>query len=108
MKFGIIFTTLLASLSAFGFQDGTYTCGSRVDFFEATYKIKTLNIEGTQLPHFEITKKYYAKPTDPASKDHSFQISGIATVFTNDEGQETLVLGNITVDLTAGRITCTN
>lgn len=106
MKSLLIAATLLLSVSAFSFQDGTYTCGSRADFFEAIYKVTTLTVEGTQLPHFEITKNYYKKPTDPASKDRSFKISGIATVFTNNEGGETLVLGNIMVDLTAGRITC--
>ena len=106
MKFMLVAATLLLSISAFSFQDGTYTCGSRADFFEAIYKVTTLTVEGTQLPHFEITKNYFKSPTDPASKDHSFKISGIATVFTNNEGVETLVLGNVMVDLTAGRITC--
>lgn len=106
MKTLLIAATLLLSATAFSFQDGTYTCGSRADFFEAIYKVTTLTIEGTQLPHFEITKNYFKKPTDPASKDRSFKISGIATVFTNEDSVETLVLGNIMVDLTAGRITC--
>ena len=106
MKSLLIAATLLLSVSAFSFQDGTYTCGSRADFFEAIYKITTLTVDGTHLPHFEITKTYYKNPADPASKDRSFKISGIATVFNSHEGVETLVLGNIMVDLTAGRITC--
>ena len=106
MKSILVAATLLLSFSAFSFQDGTYTCGNRADFFEAVYKVTTLTVEGTQLPHFEITKNYFKSPTNPDSKDHSFKISGIATVFTNNEGVETLVLGNIMVDLTAGRITC--
>lgn len=106
MKSILLAATLLLSVSAFSFQDGTYTCGSRADFFEAVYKVTTLNVQGTQLPHFEITKNSYINPADPTSKDRSFKISGIATVFTNSEGVETLVLGNTMVDLTAGRITC--
>lgn len=106
MKSILAAATLLLSISAFSFQDGTYTCGSRADFFEAVYKVTTLNVQGTQLPHFEITKTYFKNPTDAASRDHSYKISGIATVFTNNEGVETLVLGNTMVDLTAGRITC--
>lgn len=106
MKLSIFLTAILLSFSSYAFQDGTYTCGSRADFFEVTYKVKSLNVDSTQLPYFEVTMNHFKKPTDPASKDRSYQISGIATVFTNDEGQETLVLGNITVDLTAGRITC--
>lgn len=106
MKSLLVAATLLLSVSAFSFQDGTYTCGNRADSFEAVYKITTLTVDGTLLPHFEITKNYFKKPTDPASKDHSFKISGIATIFTNDEGVETLILGNTMVDLVAGRITC--
>lgn len=106
MKSLLIAATLLLSVSALAFQEGTYTCGSRADSFEAIYKVTALTIEGTALPHLEITKNYFKSPTDPASKDHSFKISGIATVFTNNEGVETLVLGNTMVDLTAGRITC--
>lgn len=106
MKLTLILTTLLLSLSSYAFQDGTYTCGSRANFFEATYKIKTLSVDGIALPHLDIINNYYKKPTDPDSKESSYQIKGIATVFTNNEGRETLVLGNVTIDLTEGRITC--
>lgn len=106
MKLALFSSALLLSISTFAFQDGTYKCGSRENFFEATYKVTTLTVNGVKLPHFDITKNYYANPADTATKDRTFQISGIATVFNNDEGQETLILGNIMVDLTAGRITC--
>lgn len=106
MKFIIFFTALFGTMSSYAFQDGTYTCGSRADFLEVIYKVKTLTIENTELPHFEITKKHYQKPNDPNSKDRIYKISGVATVYTDDAGQETLGLGNITVDLTQGRIIC--
>lgn len=106
MKSSLLLSILFLSLSSYAVQDGTYNCGNRADLFEITYKIKTLNVNGIDLPHLDITKNYYKKPTEPNSVDKTYQIKGVATVFTNEEGRETLVLGNIAVDLTAGRITC--
>lgn len=106
MNFTLLFTVLFLSLTSFAFEDGTYTCGSRTDFFEVTYKVKTLTVDGISLPHLDITKSFYKQPTDPTSKDRTFNIKGIATLFINDEGQEGLGLGNVIVDLTAGRIVC--
>ena len=108
MKLSLLLTTLLLSLSSYAFQDGTYTCGSREEFIEITYILKSLTVDGTDLPHLNITKNIYKKPTDPTSKDRSYQISGIATTFIDNKGQETLVLGNFTLDLTNGKIACKN
>lgn len=106
MKLSLLLSVLFFTLSSYAIQDGTYTCGSRANFFDITYKVKTLSVEGIDLPHLEITKNYYKKPTDPKSADKTYLIKGIANVFTNEDGVETLVLGNIAVELTAGRITC--
>lgn len=108
MKLSLLLTTLLLSLSSYAFQDGTYTCGNRDKFVEITYILKSLTINGTSLPFLNIIKNIYKKPSDPNSKDHSYQISGIATTFIDEKGQETLVLGNFTLDLTDGKITCKN
>jgi|GEM_PF-3278253 len=109
MKIVSILVSLLLSLcsySALAFDEGTYTCGSRADFHEAIYKITTLTVNGVSLPYLEITNNYYKKPTDPNSKNHTYQAKGIANHFIDDEVSEFLILGHFTLKLTNGKIIC--
>lgn len=106
MKSLLLSALTLASVSASAYQDGTYNCGSKANYLEYTYKITTVTSNGVALPHLDITKKYYKKPTDPNSVDKTYFIQGLATVFKTDAGDETLVLGNMTVDTTTGRPSC--
>ncbi|MEQ1722822.1 MAG: hypothetical protein ABL930_06570 [Pseudobdellovibrio sp.] len=104
----LFLTTALVSFSAQAYQDGTYVCGSQASSLEFTYKISTITVGGVALPHLDITKKYFKKPTDPNSVDKTYQIQGFATVYKTDAGNETLVIGNITLDTTTGRVNCSN
>lgn len=106
MKSLLLSVLTLASVSASAYQDGVYHCGSKANYLEFTYKISTVTSNGISIPHLDITKKYYKKPTDPNSSDKTYQIQGLATVFKTDAGDETLVLGNITIDTTTGRPSC--
>ena len=101
-SFLTLLVTLTLSVSALAFTDGEYTCGSKSDKFQYTYKITTLAINGIALPHLDITKAY----SPDNAQDKAYTIKGVATQFTNDEGQEILVLGNITLELTSGRPSC--
>jgi hypothetical protein len=98
----------LVSFSAQAYQDGTYVCGSPVSSLELTYKISTVSLNGVSVPHLDITKKYYKKPSDPNSVDKTYQIQGFATVYKTDSATETLVIGNITLDTSSGRVNCNN
>ena len=88
----------LFSFSAYAFQDGEYICGGNsTDQTTYSYKIKSLNVSGTSLPYLEVTT---------TSPEESHSIKGIATQFTNTAGSEILVLGNVTLELKAGRPGC--
>ncbi len=103
----LVFTFCAASLSSYAYQDGEYTCGNRDKFFEITYKITTLNLNGSSLPMLNITKKYYKNPAEPNSVEKTYHIDGMATVYSDESGQETLTLGNIAVDVSnGGRPSC--
>lgn len=106
MKLFITITALLFSIAAFAVEDGTYTCGSRADLHEATYKVKTLNLDGVQIYHLDITRHMYKNPNLPNSEDRMYKINGVANQFTDDKGTEVLVLANLTLNLENGRISC--
>lgn len=105
MKTVLAIGLLFSSLS-FAYEDGTYHCGKRENLFESTYTIKTLTVDGISLPHLNITKTYYRNPENPNSQDKTYNIKGVATVFTDENGKETLALGSLTIDLEAGRVNC--
>ncbi|MBY0554822.1 hypothetical protein K2P97_09850 [bacterium] len=106
MKSLLLSALALASISSAAYQDGTYNCGSKATYLEFTYKISTVTSNGISMPHLDITKKYYKKPSDPNSVDKTYNIQGFATVFKTDAGDETLVLGNLAIDTTTGRPSC--
>ena len=95
MKFLAIAVVILSTLTAAAYQDGLYICGANNEY---SYNIKTLDLSGTALPYVEVTT------TDADHIAHT--IKGIATHFTNSQGQEILALANITLELKAGRPKC--
>lgn len=97
MKISILATGLMISSFAFAFQPGEYNCGNSENQY--SYKIKSLDLNGTSVPYLEVNSA-------EAGKTHT--IKGIATQFTNSEGYDVLVLGNVTLELHAGRPTCGN
>lgn len=106
MKTAITIAALLLTTNVYAFEEGTYNCGSREKRYEATYTVKTINVDGIKLPHLDVTKTYYKNPEDQNSKDRTYNIQGIANRYTDDTGSEVLVMGNMTLELEAGRINC--
>lgn len=106
MKLLLLLTTFLVSVSGFAYEDGTYNCGNRENFQVNIYKVKTLTIDGIQLPHLEVTRHFYKNPNDPKSEDRTYHIQGIANHYTADNDHEVLMLGNMTIELESGRIDC--
>lgn len=106
MKLSALLTTILVSVSGFAFQDGTYNCGSRENFQENIYKVKTLTIDGIQLPHLDVTRHFYKDPNDPKSEDRTYHVQGIANHYTDNNTHEVLMLGNMTIELESGKINC--
>lgn len=94
---------LLVSTSAFAVVDGDYSCATVDGKTTITYKIASLTVGGVTVPVVEITRTSAADADKPAQ---SYTSKGVATVFTKANGTETLVLGNSTVELTAGRPSC--
>jgi len=104
MKWLLILTTaLLFSLSSWAFVDGEYTCGSRAEEFLYTYKITTLTINGVDLPYLEVTNTIFSQDGTP---DKTHTVKGFPTHLTNSAGEEMLLLGNVNLNLTAGRPSC--
>lgn len=101
MKSILSLITLTLGLSAQAYQTGTYECGN--DKFNFKYTIKTLGTGETTVPYLDVVKTFKATDTAP---EKTYNIRGAATHFTNDEGSEILVLGNITLELTNGRPGC--
>lgn len=101
MKSIISLIALTLGLSAQAYQTGTYECGN--DKFNFKYTIKTLGTGDVTVPHLDVEKTYKATDSTP---EKNYRIRGVATHFTNDEGKEVLVLGNITLELTNGRPSC--
>lgn len=101
-SFLALLASLTLSVSALAFTDGEYTCGTKTDKFQTTYKITTLDMNGLNLPHLEVTSIQRLQD----SPEKTYNIKGIATQFNNDQGEEILVLGNITLGLTGGRPGC--
>ena len=97
----VLVTGLFVSLSSFAVQEGVFHCASKDSSAQITYKISTLSAGAVSVPVLEITSTLV---TDGASQ--TFNVKGIATLFTNDKGAETLTLGNHVIELTAGRPSC--
>lgn len=102
MKSTIAFlSTALIALSAQAYKDGTYTCVSsgagNTGTTTITYKVNTVTVSGLEMAHLEVT-------TDTPEKEYN--VKGIATVFSDNSGKETLRLGALTVELTKGRPGC--
>ena len=101
MKSIITTAVVLFGLSANAYEPGTYVC--RSEKLNFTFVIKTIDVGNVTTPYLDVTKTFKATDTTP---EKTYRIRGIPTHFTNDEGKEVLVLGNINLELTNGRPSC--
>lgn len=83
--------------------DGEYTCSSKNDKIQFVFNLKTVTTDGVALPFVEVTKTYFADGNEPT---RTYKVKGIATSFIDDQGVESLSLGNMMITLTQGRPSC--
>ena len=94
---------LLVSASVFAVQDGIYECATADGKIAAVYKFQTLTVGALSVPVVEITRVF---SNDDKTTTTNYTAKGVANIFSDNKGSEKLVIGNITVELTAGRPSC--
>ena len=94
---------LLVSASAFAVQDGIYHCATTDGKVSVVYKFETLTAGTLSVPVVEITRVFL---NDDNTTTSTYVVKGIANIFSDNKGSEKLVIGNNTVELTAGRPSC--
>jgi len=91
--FGIL--TLISS-SAFSFQEGSYECLSKDSAVKAEYKVVSLSQGGVSMPYLEIIRTFYG---NKQTEDKVFTLKGVASVHTDNTGQESLILEAVSLAL---------
>lgn len=105
MKKGILVLMSLITLKAFAFNDGTFECANQEGVPANIYVIKTLSLNGAQVPYVEMNRFYRATMNNENQIVES-KIKGIATVAkTSYEASEYLILGTLQLEIKDGQIT---
>lgn len=101
MKSALIFLSAFVSLSAFGFENRTYSCkNANPELPNNTYTIRVLTVDGVELPYVRAHRHFKHSGSDEVTES---SVQGIAFVATSGN-RELLSLNQIHLEFIDGEL----